>query len=155
MEIDLILWLSAFIILALIEAFTTQLLTIWFAAGSLVAFILAIFDAPLWSQFIAFAIVSAVLLIFTRPAAQKLLYKKPIPTNVDSLIGQRGIVLERIDNLTQTGRIHIAGLDWSAQSNDDTPIPKGAIVEVVRIEGVKAIVVKVEGHKQQQVMEGV
>ena len=44
MEMDLILWLVAFIIFALVEAFTSQLVTIWFAAGSLMAFILALFN---------------------------------------------------------------------------------------------------------------
>ena len=66
-------------------------------------------------------------------------------------------MLERIDNLEQTGRIHISGLDWSALSKDGTPISKGSIVEVVGIEGVKAVVIKTEGHKkqQEQVAEGI
>lgn len=157
MEMDLILWLVAFIIFALVEAFTSQLVTIWFAAGSLMAFILALFNTPLWLQAVVFVIVSVILLIFTRPAARKLLFKKPVPTNADALIGQKGIVLERIDNLEQTGRIHISGLDWSALSKDGTPISKGSIVEVVGIEGVKAVVIKTEGHKkqQEQVAEGI
>ncbi|MGI5895612.1 MAG: NfeD family protein [Oscillospiraceae bacterium] len=137
---ELISWLVAFVVLAVTEAFTFQLVSIWFALGSVVAFVAALCGAPLWLQITLFVAASLILLAATRPLAKKLLKKKPVPTNVDTMIGKHGVVLTEIDNLNGTGRIAVDGLDWSAKGVDETLIPKGTEVEILEIQGVKAVV---------------
>lgn len=90
-----------------------------------------------------FIIVTVVVLIFLRPIAVKYINNKAEKTNVDSLIGKKAKVLEDIDNLNAKGQVSIDGMEWTARSEDGSEIKKDALVEVVAIEGVKAIVKQV------------
>ena len=54
--------------------------------------------------------------------------------------GQEARVTQDIDNIQGTGAVTIGGVTWTARSEHDTPIPAGAMVRVLRIEGVKVIV---------------
>ena len=54
----MIVWLAAFVIFAIFEAATVQLVSIWFAAGSLAALVITLFHGPLWLQFTVFLVVS-------------------------------------------------------------------------------------------------
>ena len=78
-----------------------------------------------------------------RPIAVKYINNKAEKTNVDSLIGKKAKVLEDIDNLNAKGQVSIDGMEWTARSEDRSEIKKDALVEVVAIEGVKAIVKQV------------
>ena len=84
-----------------------------------------------------------MVLIFWRPIAVKYINNKAEKTNVDSLIGKKARVLEDIDNLNAKGQVYIDGMEWTARSEDGSEIKKDALVEVVAIEGVKAIVKQV------------
>ena len=140
MTIYLIAWAVLFVVFSILEAVTTQLVSIWFALGSLGAFIAAVFDAPAAAQIMIFIILSVILLLLTRPLAKKLMNKTIVPTNADSLIGQIGQVIESIDNFKSQGRVAIDGLDWSARSDDGGKIEKGTNVVVKKITGVRLIV---------------
>ena len=61
-------------------------------------------------------------------------------TNVYSIIGKKGIVIEDIDWNKGTGQIKVGGETWSAKTNEQIDIPKDSEVEVVDIDGVKAFV---------------
>lgn len=135
-----LVWLSALVVLLIIEAVTVGLTAIWFALGALIALLSAAFNAPLWMQLAWFIIVSAVTLAFTRPLAVKYLNSKSKATNADRVIGMTGIVRENIDNLAGTGTIFIDGKLWSARSDSGEVIGSGSMVSPVRIEGVKLIV---------------
>lgn len=135
-----IVWLVLMLVLAFLEAATTQLVTIWFALGALAAMLASIFHAPLWLQVVLFAVISAAALILTRPLAKKLMKTDKVPTNADRVLQQTGIVQDAVDNTAATGTILVDGAVWSARSADGTPIPPGTQVTVERIEGVKCIV---------------
>lgn len=135
-----ILWLVLMLVLAFLEAATTQLVTIWFALGALAAMIASIFHAPLWMQVVLFAVVSVCALILTRPFAKKLMKTDKVPTNADRVIHRTGIVQDAVDNTSACGTILVDGAVWSARSADGEPIPSGTQVTVERIEGVKCIV---------------
>ena len=135
-----IVWLVLMLVLAFLEAATTQLVTIWFALGALAAMLASIFHAPLWLQVVLFAVVSAAALVLTRPLAKKLMKTDKVPTNADRVLQQTGIVQDAVDNTAATGTILVDGAVWSARSADGSPIPPGTPVTVERIEGVKCIV---------------
>ncbi len=132
-------WLGLMLILIAIEALTVSLTTIWLATGSLVAFILALFNVPLWIQITVFLAVSVVLIIFTRPVAVKYLKVGSHKTNIDALIGEKGIVVMDITEFS-TGQVKLKGQIWSAVSKTGTPIPTNTEVVVEAIEGVKLVV---------------
>ena len=136
------IWIGLIILFILIEALTPQLLTIWFAAGSAVGLLLAVLHLPEWLQIASAVVISVLLLILTRPLARKL-NREAEKTNALGVIGKTGIVTERIDNRTFTGRITVSGQSWSARSADNSVIREGDSVQVLHIEGVKLIVTKI------------
>ncbi|HIY60736.1 MAG TPA: NfeD family protein [Candidatus Eisenbergiella pullistercoris] len=143
---QVIFWLVLLIVLVLIEIATLGLTTIWFAGGSLAALIAAAFGAPLYLQITLFIAVSAVLLFFTRPLAMKYFNGSRVKTNAESLIGRRAVVKEEIDNLKASGLVSVRGQDWTARSvRDDAVIPKGSVVDIRAISGVKLIVEERKG----------
>ena len=142
---DIIFWLVLFVIFLVVEILTLGLTTIWFAGGALVAFLLALLKVGLPIQIIAFLVVSIVLLILTRPIALRYFNQNREKTNVDSLIGQKAVVLEQIHSLHGVGRVEINGMEWTAKTEDmDMVIEQGEVVVVQAIQGVKLIVKKEE-----------
>lgn len=134
-------WLIALVVFLIIEIITLGLTTIWFASGALIGFIAAWLGMPLGIQLAVFFVVSFVLLIFTRPVVQKRLNSSRIKTNVNSMIGKEGKVVEDIDNFNETGQIIVDGMEWTARAADESEkIAAGQRVVIQEIRGVKAIV---------------
>ena len=122
----MIIWLAAFVVFAVFEAATVQLVSIWFAAGSLAALIAALLHCPLYVQLAVFLIVSILTLLLTRPIVKSRFAARFSPTNADRIIGSDCRVTEEINNLSATGAV------------------SGAVVRAVAIDGVKLIVVPAE-----------
>ena len=137
---DFQFWLMAFIILVVMEFLTMGLTTIWFAIGALTAFFASLFGASFWIQIILFLVVSLVVLVVYRPLAVKYVNSKRTKTNVDDLVGKEAKVTEKIDNLNQTGRVVLNGMDWSARTTIGGTIDVDTIVKVIEVKGVKLIV---------------
>ncbi|WP_434309556.1 NfeD family protein [Hominifimenecus sp. rT4P-3] len=136
-----IYWLILFVILLGIEILTLGLTTIWFAGGAVAAFFASLLGAGLIFQIVVFAAVSLLLLVFTRPIATKYLNRRTIKTNVESMEGRHGEVVEEINNLQAAGRVKVDGMPWAARSEREGQIiPAGTMVTVVRVSGVKLIV---------------
>ena len=134
-------WLVAAAVFVVIEIMTMGLTTIWFAGGALVGAVMAAVSLPLWSQIIAFAVISVILLILTRPWALKYVNSRTIKTNVDSLIGQTGLVTQDIDNLNAKGQVKVRGQICTARSiSDEVKLHEGQKVSIESISGVKVIV---------------
>ena len=135
-----IIWLALLIVFAITEGVTVALVSIWFMGGALAALIAALCGAEVWLQVVLFFGVSIVLLLCLRPLSKRLLKQKKVATNADSNIGKEAIVTEEIDNLQGKGAVKIAGVEWSARSEDGSVIEKDAVVRILRIEGVKVCV---------------
>jgi len=135
-----VFWLVLSVVLFVIEGTTVQLVCIWFAAGALFAMLASFVGAPVWLQLLIFLISSIGVLIVGRPFLMDKLVRRREPTNADRVIGQVGIVLERVDNVEQTGRVSANGLDWTARSERGEIIPEKSRVLVKYIDGVKLIV---------------
>lgn len=139
-----IIWLVLLAVLLLIEIVTLGLTTIWFAGGALIALLVSLAGGPLWLQIGLFLVVSVLLLFFTRPWAIKYMNKNQQKTNVESIPGSTGIVIQAIDNLKAEGQVAISGQEWTAKSADGSSIEKGKVVRVLAVEGVKVIVEEVK-----------
>ena len=134
-----ILWLILLVAFAIVEGVTVSLVSVWFIGGAAAALIAALCGAEVWLQVVLFFGVSIVLLCL-RPLSKRLLKQKKVATNADSNIGKEAIVTEEIDNLQGKGAVKIAGVEWSARSEDGSVIEKDAVVRILRIEGVKVCV---------------
>ena len=139
------LWLIIMIAMIVIEAAAPGLVSIWFALGALAAMIGASLHAPVWLQILLFIGVSFAALLVTRPLAKKYINSRTQATNADMIIGKECLVTEEISNLNGTGAVSVAGKIWTARTaEDDCVIPADSRVIVEKIEGVKAIVKKIE-----------
>jgi membrane protein implicated in regulation of membrane protease activity len=137
------MWLVLLILFLVAEGATAAITTVWFAAGALVAMLAAILGAEVWLQILVFVAVSIGLLLALRPLLKKYITPKKVRTNVDSVIGSQGMVLETINNLAGTGRVKLGGLEWSARSGSGEVIPEGTVITVEKVEGVKVFVTPV------------
>jgi membrane protein implicated in regulation of membrane protease activity len=134
------IWLIAAGVFFVIEIFTVGFFVFWLGVASLIALIVSLFTSNIITQSTIFIISSVVLIFATKPLVSRIQKKDSIPTNVYSLVGKRGIVIEDINWTTGTGTIKSEGEIWSAKTNEHVNIPKNSEVEIESIEGVKACV---------------
>ena len=138
-----IIWIAVAAIFAIIEAMTTGLTSIWFAGGAVAAGVVALVSDNLWIQFGVFMLVSILLLIVTRPFVRKHINGKVEKTNIDAIIGMKGIVVSAISP-HENGAVRADGKVWTATS--DSEIHAGSEVEII---GIKGVTLKVQPVKQE------
>ncbi len=114
----------------------------WFGVGALITMFFSLFCPDnILLQAIVFLVSSVILLFLTKPLIDRFTRKdKKLETNAYSIIGKKGLVIQDINNTFGVGQIKIANEVWSAKTEDDTIIEKGTEINVVRIDGVKAVV---------------
>ncbi len=136
-------WLGILAAAVVLEIITPQMVSIWFALGALVSFFVALAGVEqLWIQILVFVTVSAAAVVITRPLVKKMINKNAEPTNADMVIGQTGIVTEKIDNLAPSGLVKVNGSVWTARTVDDSVIEENEKVIIKEIRGVKLLVIK-------------
>ena len=139
------IWLILAGIFLIFEIFTMGFLIFWLSIGALFTMIISFFTSNILIQTSIFVITSTLLIFATKPLIQKFGLKNTVPTNYQSIIGKKGIVVEDINNIKGTGLIKINGETWSALSdNENIVIEKNSEVEILQIKGVKAIVIPIK-----------
>ena len=130
--------IAAFFIIA--EIFTMGFALLWFGIGAAVAGILALFGLGVGWQLASFIVVSGVLFAISRSFAEKFTKKQPPGVGADRFIHKKGVVIEEIDNIKNTGRVRIGKDEWRADSDTDEVIPQGKVVEVTSVDGTHLVV---------------
>lgn len=149
--VEIIFWLILLIVLIVVEVATLGLTTIWFAGGAFIAILASALGAPLYLQITLFLAVSVVLLLFTRPIAVRYFNHDRVKTNAEGLIGKRAVVEEEIDNLRSVGLVSVNGQEWTARSAaEEVRIPKGRMVVICAISGVKLIVEEIFDNEEER-----
>ena len=84
------LWLTVFLVFAVVEMLTLDLFFIMLGGGALAGLVADFAGADLWLQIVVFCVVSLLMIGFVRPVALKHLHKGPPEqrTNIDRLIGE-------------------------------------------------------------------
>ena len=136
------IWIVAIVVFGVAEAMTVGLVSIWFVIGSVAGLVAAALGAPVWLQVVLFFVVSIAALLITRPLVARMRKSDNVATNADRVLGGTARVTEVIDNTVPTGAVYIDGKTWSARSADESVIPAGQMVRVVRMEGVRLFVEK-------------
>lgn len=140
MNLAAITWLALLVVFLILELSTVTMVSLWFAAGSLAALLVCILGGALWLQILFFLAVSGLFLALLRPLVRKYLTPKITATNIDSVIGSRGLVTAPIDNVAATGQVKLGAMVWTARSTSGESIAEGTLVQVDRVEGVKVFV---------------
>ncbi len=146
------MWILIAVAFAFAEMLTMGLTSIWFSGGALAAFLAACLGGSQILQVVIFLAVSTILVALTRPLSRRLLRRKTVKTNADSLIGRCGVVTEPISNRLAEGQVQVNGAVWSARSQDGGEIGKDTSVRVLAIEGVK-LIVEPAGRSDQETKE--
>lgn len=143
------IWLIISGICLIVESFTLGFFVFWFSIGAIFALITSLFTTNIIIQSTVFVITSTLLLLLTKPLIKKFVKTpKTKPTNVYSIIGKEGIVLETIDSINGTGKVKVNGELWSAIS--DSNIEKNEKIKVISVNGVKLKVEKIHILSQAQ-----
>ena len=130
-------WLVAALLLAVAEMAAPGFWLLSVAAGCVAAGLVSLVVPGVVVPALTFAAGTLLSLVGIRPFLLRRLHAGgiEIKTNVDALAGKVGIVSERVDPGTGTGRVLVEGESWRAASIMDTPLEPGTRVMVVRVEG--------------------
>jgi membrane protein implicated in regulation of membrane protease activity len=128
------IWLIISVLLVIIEIVTAGFGIVCFAVGTLLGALIAYLGCDFDWQMIAFGAGSLLAFVFIRPLALKYLTKKQqyVPMNAQAVVGMTGVVTQEINPAKHTGRVAVHGDDWKAVVANDTVIPVGANVTIVK-----------------------
>jgi membrane protein implicated in regulation of membrane protease activity len=138
------IWMAIAALFVIAEIFTAGFFMLWFGVGAAVAGILALLDMSMGWQLGSFVVLSLVLFVISRQFAERFTKKQPPGVGADRFISERGIVVEEIDNIKNTGRVRIGKDEWRADSETDEVIPEGKTVEVTQLDGTHVVVKTIE-----------
>lgn len=133
-------WLLIVVLLGVLEIMTTNLVSIWFVISGLLAMVISLFTDSLYIQIGVFVLVGVLLIPMSKRIYKKINTKK-VCTNLDRVIGMKGIATSDILKNT-IGEVKVGGKLWSSYSSHD--IKKDEYVKVLAIDGVKLKVEKWE-----------
>ncbi|MGN1111951.1 MAG: NfeD family protein [Acutalibacteraceae bacterium] len=136
-------WIGLALFALLVEAGTSQLISIWFSLGAIGGAISCIFTDNIVIQLFVFIIITTLSLVLTRPIVKKLKLKgASVKTNLDRVIGCEATLTK---DITQDcdGELKVLGDYWLAVSRDGNEIKSGTRVKVLEIKGTKLIVEEV------------
>jgi membrane protein implicated in regulation of membrane protease activity len=110
------------------------------AVAALVPALVAAVGGGLEIQIASFILASVASLLLIRPIARRhLRTPAQIRTGTAALIGERALVLDRVD--ADSGQVKIGGEVWTARPYDEDDVYEpGTRVEVVKIKGATALV---------------
>ena len=133
-------WVVLAVVLAAVEITTLDLFFLMLAVGALAGAATSLAVGSIVPEAIVAGAIAILMLAVVRPIALSHL-RTPLAlrTGTEALLGQRALVLERVDG--RDGRVKIGGETWSARSYDpDLVLEPGTTVDVMSIDGATAVV---------------
>lgn len=133
-------WLIIALVLAATEMATLDFTLLMMAVGAGAGCLMAALGFDVWIQVLVAAAVAVAMLSVVRPSIVRRLHSGPTVQNgPQALVGQSGLVLERVTGMT--GRVRLRGEVWSARAVEDSlTIEPGAKIGVAEIDGATAVV---------------
>ena len=134
------LWIGIAIVALIIKYFSKEYITACIAVAATVTAFLAFtkFDGRLMPQIITFFAVTFLLALFIQPyAMRKNEERRRLEAREHNIPhkNEKGIVVEKIDNMNGTGRISINGEEFVARTANGLPVAEGNTVTVVDHDG--------------------
>lgn len=139
------LWIGLTVTLCIAEVFTAGFFLLPFGLGAAGAAVANWLGAGESLQWIVFGGLGMLALAGFRMLGVRVAPPRPEGFAGDRLNGKRGFVTAAVRPLGQGGMVKVEREEWRAQSDDGAEIPKGAEVEVVRMEGARVIVRRIGG----------
>lgn len=134
-------WVALAVILSVAEIFTAGFFMLPFGVGAAAAALLEfIFPGSIAWQWAAFVGLSVLLLVVMRRFAEHVTHEPPQKVAGDRLLGRPGIVIEPLEEHGTRGMVRVDREEWRADAPGHEPLPKGAGVTVVAVEGTHLVV---------------
>ena len=81
--------------------------------------------------------------LYTMSFFNKIFKKSPCADNLESIVGEKCVVVEKVDNFAGCGLVKVGKMQFAARGAfDDDVFEAGEVLSVVAIEGVKLILKK-------------
>ncbi len=143
-DYDWAAWVGLAVVLGIVEVTSLDLMFAMLAVGALAGAVTGLVTDNLVVEALVALTVSVAMLFVVRPIALRhLRTPHAIRTGVAALIGEHGLVTEKVD--AHTGRVKLRGEVWSARAYDPSDvIEAGRNVEVMHIDGATAVVYESE-----------
>ncbi len=138
------LWLLIGVSFSILEIFTATFGALIIGIGAFVAAVFAFVGIDQSYQFVIFS-TSAIIAVIVIMKILKAKNKSFRKTFIDDIINNKGYVIEDIKK-DGAGKVKISGEIWLAMSDNNTYIPKGEYVKIIKIEGTKLIVEKEDAN---------
>lgn len=132
-------WLIIILILSIIEISTTNLVSIWFVLSGLLSLGISFLTDNIFLQFFIFVIFGIIFMFLTKPFVNKMKSKENTKTNLDRIIGMKGLVKETIPK-DGVGVVKVDGKLWTSYAKEE--IKEGNYVKILKIDSVKLEVEK-------------
>ena len=141
-------WLLLGLVLVALEmAASGGFYIIFFGVSAIVVALLDVagLAGPGWLQWLLFSVLAVLSLVLFRNPIMRRLHLGPGATDIDSLSGEHGTVLEAMEP-TAPGRVEVRGTTWSARNVGTSTLPRGARCTVVRTDRLTLLVKAEEAH---------
>jgi membrane protein implicated in regulation of membrane protease activity len=109
------IWIAIGVICMIIEIFTPGFLFLSFGLGAIVTGLVTLAHPPVWAQILIYIVITFILFLNLRKISKKLMSQETT-TNVNALVGKKGIVTDKIPD-SGRGFVKIGGEQWSAVSH--------------------------------------
>ena len=137
-------WLCvlAGVVLIGVEIIAPGFVVIWLGLAALVTALPVFLGAPAWVDLVVFG---GTLLLFTTVGRRLAITKvfrgaRAARTNAEAVIGETGVVLEKVDPILGTGKVRVGGEVWTATSDEGQAIDQSESVIVRGLKGVRLVV---------------
>lgn len=137
-----LIWLAVAIAFAIGEFMTPTLTLVWFSIGAVILIFLSSFIESILIQIIIFALISTTLLVLATKKFVKEDKNHKYDTNLQAVLNKKALVKDTIPK-NKSGLVILEGEEWTAISENGEEIEKDETVEIIKIEGVKLIVRKI------------
>src|SRR5262245_64558136 len=141
-------WLLLGLILVALEmAAAGGFYFIFFGVSAIVVALLDLAGAAAtgWLQWLLFSVLAVVSLLFFRNPLMRRLHLSGGATDIDSLSGAIGTVLEEMDP-GGNGRVELRGTTWSARNIGSSPLARGKRCIVISTDRLTLVVKAEEAH---------
>lgn len=134
------MWVASLVFSVAVAIITKKYIAFSISASSVILIILDICKVDVTWQIFLFLALSFVLWILFCVCMSKHRHGDGAGVSFESVVGERCVVVERIDNFAGCGLVKIHGHSFSARGTEESDVfDIGEVLYIVAIEGVKLI----------------
>ena len=139
------IWMTFGVLLTIAEIFTATFFLLCFGVAALLAAAAGLIGLGAATQWVVFISASAVAVIFSQAFASKYSGKPVRRAGVDRFLGERALVIERVDPAEGTGRVRVLHEEWRVDAEAGRTFEVSDRVLVTGVRGTHLVVTENTG----------